>query len=289
MKEYEYEFAEFLYYTPGDLDRQARMWPVRAGRSLAKPNYRVGPKRIECYSFHFIHAGKLRLKYGGKAVTLQSGDLFCLFPDRTYYYEMAPAELTLRMSWLALDGERVPPLLKLIGLSPDKPYLEKAVTPQVKKTAEQTIQLLSGLERWNPAAALELQGLINRLFAGFLAGCSRPRFAESAGWLKECLAYMELHATEGITVQQVADYAGLHRSYFSQAFTQHFGISPAKYLQKIRMDKAIRLLEDTDASVTEIAFTLGYSNLGSFTRAFKMYCDIPPQAVRASRQGEQGS
>lgn len=281
VKEYEHEFAEMSYYSPGGLDRQARMWPVRAGRSLAKPNYRAGPKRIECFSLHFIHGGLLRLKYGEKTVVLQRGDLFCLFPDRTYYYETASAEQTLSMSWLALDGERVPPLLQQSGLSPDKPYREKAVTPQVKKTADQAIHKLAGIERWNPAAALELQGLISLLFSELLSAASKPPSAEPDDWLKECLAYMELHASEGITVQQAADYAGLHRSYFSSAFTRHVGMPPAKYLQHIRMEKAKRMLEDTNASVTEIAYTLGYSNLGSFSRAFKTHCKIPPQAVRA--------
>lgn len=79
MQEYEYEYAEFIYYTPGYLDKEAQIWPVRAGRSLAKPNYRVGPKRIECYSLHFVHEGMVRLEFDGKRVDLQKNDLFCLF------------------------------------------------------------------------------------------------------------------------------------------------------------------------------------------------------------------
>jgi transcriptional regulator GlxA family with amidase domain len=67
------------------------------------------------------------------------------------------------------------------------------------------------------------------------------------------------------------------------AFANRMGISPAKYLQKIRMDKAKRLQEETNSSITESAYTLGYANQCSFSRAFKMHSSILPQAVRASR------
>ncbi|MED4958397.1 AraC family ligand binding domain-containing protein, partial [Paenibacillus macerans] len=107
MREYDYEFAEFIYCTPGYLDKEAQLWPVRAGRSIAKPHYRVGPKRIECYSLHFVLEGKVCLEYADKRVELQKDDLFCLFPGRTYHYYALPEEPPPQMNWLALDGSRV--------------------------------------------------------------------------------------------------------------------------------------------------------------------------------------
>ena len=283
MQEYEHEFAEFIYYTPGSLDRESGIWPVRAGRNRAKPSYNVGPRRIECYSLHFIHEGSVQVEYEGGQAILQQGDLFCLFPDRTYHYAMLPSEANLQMSWLALDGERAESLLALAGLTPERPYRKKLITPRVKETADRLIQTLVATERWHPAAALELQGLVCSLFAELVANSDSANQTEPAGWIEECVEYMELHATEGITVQQVADFAGVHRSYFTNVFTSQIGMPPMKYLQKIRMDKAMRLLQETNATITEIALSLGYPNLYTFTRAFKIYNHVPPLAVRASR------
>ena len=283
MQEYEYEFADFIYYTPGDLDREGRIWPVRAGRSIAKPNYKVGPKRIECYSLHFVHQGHLRLEFDGGRVDLQKDDLFVLFPGRTYDYCRLPSDSTLRLSWLAVDGDRVMPLLELAGATPDKPYLQRRISARVRESAERVIGAMAGVERWKPAAALQLQSLVCGLFAELVADNAPPSAEEPAGWIHECMDFMELHATEGITVQQVAAFAGVHRSYFSNAFAQQVGMSPMKYIQKIRMEKAMRLLMDTDATVTEIALSLGYPNLYSFTRAFKVYYKAPPLTVRSTR------
>jgi len=280
MQEYDYEFAQFIYYTPGDLDKEGRLWPVRAGRSVAKPHYNVGPKRIECYSLHFVAEGKVRIEYAGKWAELQQGDLFCLFPGRTYHYRMLPSESPLRMSWLAIDGARVGPLLALAGLTPDRPYRKKAVTPAVEASAERAIEALSGIERWKPAEAMALQGMLCELFAGLLLDAVPSDATEPPGWIRECLDFMELHATEGISVQQVADFAGVHRSYFSNVFAEQVGMPPQKYMQRLRMQRAWRLLTETDASVTEIALSLGYPNLYTFTRAFKVYYKAAPQSVR---------
>ncbi|ACX63057.1 AraC family transcriptional regulator [Paenibacillus sp. FSL H8-0457] len=280
MQEYEYEYAEFIYYTPGYLDKEAQIWPVRAGRSLAKPNYRVGPKRIECYSLHFVHEGTVRLEFDGKRVDLQKNDLFCLFPGRTYYYHLLPSDAPLRMSWLALDGSRVRPLLELAGLVPESPFGRQMISSRVEKSAECVIDALAGVERWKPSVSLELHGLVYGLLAGMVPDAASAEPTELAGWINECLDYMELHATEGISVQQVAEFAGVHRSYFSNMFTSQVGMPPLKYLQRIRMDKAKRLLTETDATITEIALSLGYPNLYSFTRAFKIYFKVPPITMR---------
>ncbi|TJY38964.1 AraC family transcriptional regulator [Cohnella pontilimi] len=282
MQEFEYEFAEFIYYTPGYLDKEGQLWPVRAGRSIAKPNYKVGPKRIECYSIHFVQEGMVRFEYDGKWTKLQKGDLFCLFPGRTYYYDMLPSDSTLQLSWLALDGDRVKPLLELSGVKPERPFRDKIITPQVKESAERVIQALADVERWKPATALELQGLIYGLFAGLIPETAPSHSEEPPGWIHECMDFIELHATEGISVQQVAAFAGVHRSYFSNVFNSQVGMPPLKYIQKIRMDKAKRLLKETDATITEIALSLGYPNLYTFTRAFKTYYKVSPMALRAA-------
>nr|WP_094096465.1 AraC family transcriptional regulator [Paenibacillus physcomitrellae] len=283
MQEYEHEYAEFLYYTPGYLDREAQLWPVRAGRNVAKPHYKVGPKRIECYSLHFVLEGNVCFEFEGKRVELQPGDLFCLLPGRTYFYHALPSEQPLRMYWLAIDGSRVKPLLKLAGLVPERPFAKEIVTQQVRELLEDMIEKLGNLERWSPAASLELQGGICRLLAELIPETAPAELTEPSGWIGECIAFMDLHATEGITVQQVAAFAGVHRSYFSNVFTSQIGVSPQKFLQKIRMDKAKRLVIETDASVTEIALSLGYPSLYTFTRAFKMYYKMPPLAMRNSR------
>lgn len=281
MQEYDHEFAEFIYYTPGFLDKEAQLWPVRGGRSAAKANYKVGPKRIECYSLHFVLEGQVCLEYEDKKVSLQKGDLFCLFPGRTYDYYVLPSDPLLQMNWLAVDGSRVGPLLELAGITPERPYGQGLVSSRVREAIGRVLEALAGAERWNPSVSLELQGMICGLLAGIIPDTAPVHADEPSAWIRECMQFMDLHATEGISVQQAASFAGVHRSYFSNVFTSQVGVPPQKYLQQIRMEKARRLLTETDASVTEIALSLGYPNLYTFTRAFKSYYKLSPLAMRS--------
>lgn len=280
MREYEHEYADFLYYTPRELDKEGSIWPVRAGRSIAKPNYSVGPKRIECYSLHFVEEGKVCVEFDGSRAQLQQGDLFCLFPGRTYNYRMLPADATLQMRWIALDGDRVRPLLERAGLKPEMPVMTDRYTGTVKQSVEQLIHALAEAQKWTQSRSLRLYSLVYALFAGLIPDSPVPHTAKPVAWIRECMDFMELHATEGITVQQVADFAGVHRSYFSGVFTAQVGISPVKYILNIRMEKAQRLLRETDATITEIALSLGYPSLYTFTRAFKNCFNVSPLAVR---------
>ncbi|CAG7636686.1 HTH-type transcriptional activator RhaR [Paenibacillus solanacearum] len=279
MQEYEYEYAEFLYYTPKELDKQSQLWPVRGGRSVAKPNYRVGPKRIECYSLHIVQAGSLRLEFEGRRLHLGDNQLFCLFPGVTYHYTLDAADSPLALCWIAIDGPRTRTLLELAGLTPESPSVQLSDARGIEGTMSGIQRLMRDAAGWKPAVSLELQSQLYGLFAALTPDAVPVREGEPSAWIRDCIDFMELHASEGVSVQQVAVFAGVHRSYFSSVFARQVGMSPLKYLQNIRMSKARQLLRETDATITEIALSLGYPNLFSFTRAFKKVYSIPPSKV----------
>ncbi|UJF33799.1 helix-turn-helix transcriptional regulator [Paenibacillus hexagrammi] len=280
MQDFDYEQAHFVYYTPRKLDKDSQIWPVRAGSSQANPNYRVGPKRIDGYSLHQIHQGELWLEHQGERISLVEGDLFCLFPGITYHYGIANPASPLRLSWIVIDGPRAGGLLELAGLRADKPYTHLGKPDRIGEIMECIRVLMGEAGGWSAPVCLELQSLLFRLFAESAPEEEPIKEDEPAGWIQECIRFMELHAAEGVSVQQTASFAGVHRSYFTSVFTREVGISPLSYLQKIRMEKAQRLLRDTDATITEIALSLGYPNLFSFTRAFKNYCSVSPGVYR---------
>jgi AraC-like DNA-binding protein len=92
---------------------------------------------------------------------------------------------------------------------------------------------------------------------------------------------MELHYTEAINVNQIAQDFGLNRSYVTTALTKRIGQSPGQYIQSLRLQKGARLLRETDLSVTEIALTVGYPDLYSFSRAFANVHGLSPSKFRS--------
>ncbi|MBB6633093.1 hypothetical protein J2Z47_003456 [Cohnella thailandensis] len=80
MKETAYEYVDFRYYTPSEFEKLGGLWPIRSGTNVAKANYAVGTRMIECYSIHVILNGSVDYTFEDGKARLRKGDLFCLYP-----------------------------------------------------------------------------------------------------------------------------------------------------------------------------------------------------------------
>jgi AraC-like DNA-binding protein len=87
---------------------------------------------------------------------------------------------------------------------------------------------------------------------------------------------------EPLGVADLARAAGLSRAHFSRGFRRAFGEPPHSYLLSRRLERAARLLRDTDRPVYEICFAVGLSSIGSFTTSFTRAYGVSPTAYRAA-------
>jgi len=82
------------------------------------------------------------------------------------------------------------------------------------------------------------------------------------------------------TVATLAGRVGMSRSAFSARFTQLVGESAMRYAVRWKMQAALAQLQETDASLTELATRLGYDSDAAFSRAFKRIVGVSPGAAR---------
>lgn len=275
MKEFDHEFAEHIYYTASAFEKKGGLWPVRAGRNEAKPGYSVGPKIIECYSIHFVLEGAVDFEYKAGSATLSSGDLFCLYPHHKYLYRRAISadkQAPLRLYWLAFNGAQAPYLLDRLGISREKPYLRDRLTPDTEAALRETLALMQGA-----GDDYRLSAAMYRVFGHLRDARERDRAEPGEEhWIATAINHMQTHYMEGITVADVVRVAGVHRSHLYSAMARETGMGPQQYLTKLRMERAVEMLKTRAYSVTEVALSLGYPDLYSFTRAFGNYFGTPP-------------
>ncbi len=91
------------------------------------------------------------------------------------------------------------------------------------------------------------------------------------------------------TLNQMAEMACLSPFHFCRVFRRAAGIPPAAFFTALRLDRAKRLLLDTDASVTEICYTLGYASLGAFTTRFSHHVGVSPGRFRRLPEATLGA
>jgi AraC-like DNA-binding protein len=111
----------------------------------------------------------------------------------------------------------------------------------------------------------------------FAAGGLTPRA------LQRVRDYIEAHLVENIELQALADIAGLSRFHFARMFKQSVGTPPHCYLMQRRLERAQKLLAESNLSITQIALESGFAEQSHFSRRFRLSFGITPRAFRWSR------
>ena len=92
--------------------------------------------------------------------------------------------------------------------------------------------------------------------------------------------FMEANVAREITVDHLAQRAGMSARNFDRRFRAAVGETPSSYMQKLRVEKAKRLLETTHDTIGEIMLRVGYEDERSFRRLFHSLTALSPKAYR---------
>ena len=91
---------------------------------------------------------------------------------------------------------------------------------------------------------------------------------------------MDRAYAEPLDVRAVATVAHVSPAHFSRSFRAVFGETPHRYLQRRRVERSMFLLRETDRSVTDVCFDVGFGSLGTFSRTFSRIVGETPSAYR---------
>jgi len=102
---------------------------------------------------------------------------------------------------------------------------------------------------------------------------SRPQRQAIEAYVRENLAARP-------SPRDLADHIRLSHDYFSRLFTQTFGMPPRAWLVQERLRRGARSLADSVQNISEVANSLGYSDVGAFSHQFKQRYGMSPRAYR---------
>lgn len=85
---------------------------------------------------------------------------------------------------------------------------------------------------------------------------------------------------ENLSLEMIAQHVGISRCYFSRCFKIYSGYSLTEYINRKRVQKAEKMLKETDKSITEISMECGYGSVRNFNRVYKRLTGDIPQNYR---------
>lgn len=87
--------------------------------------------------------------------------------------------------------------------------------------------------------------------------------------------------TQPLDLDELARSANFSRYHFLRAFRRAFHVTPHEYLTRKRIERAKELLAESELTVTEICFEVGFESLGSFSTLFHKIVGWSPSIYRA--------
>jgi AraC-like DNA-binding protein len=106
----------------------------------------------------------------------------------------------------------------------------------------------------------------------------------SPGAMRRVREYVEVHLGETIDLSMLAGVAALSVHHFARQFKQSAGVTPHVYLTQKRVERAQKMLVQTNISLAEIAFAVGFSDQGHLARHFRHMLGITPREFRWSQR-----
>ncbi len=102
----------------------------------------------------------------------------------------------------------------------------------------------------------------------------RDRIRELQGWIAD-------HTADDLTVAALASRAGYSERHLTRVFLDEIGETPARYVQRVRVDVARRRLEESTDAIDAVAVTAGFGSTETLRRAFVREVGVAPTQYRA--------
>ncbi|MFD6440955.1 bifunctional transcriptional activator/DNA repair enzyme AdaA [Peribacillus sp. NPDC060186] len=99
-------------------------------------------------------------------------------------------------------------------------------------------------------------------------------------WIEQITEWINQHYSEPLTLNKLADISHGSPYHLQRLFKRVKGLSPTEYIQQLRLEKAIRMLESSEQPVTEIGLAAGFSSTPYFITLFKKKMGNTPSGYR---------
>jgi transcriptional regulator, AraC family len=257
------------------------------GSERCDPLHSFGPTVKNHFLFHYVLSGKGRLYSFNKGTqndssiyTIKAGEGFLLTPNIINTYE-ADKDDPWNYVWVEFEGLKAQRYLEEIGLSSKNLIF----TPKEYNNDDNSIKDNLMFLLNNPSAPDS--AILGHLYLFFYALLENSSFnnTKSASnlqefYVREAINYIEKNYNNNISVENIAKWCNLDRSYFGKIFKNSMKTTPQEFLIKYRLSKACEMLKDNNISIREISELTGYPNQFHFSRSFKEVYNMSPRQWR---------
>jgi AraC-like DNA-binding protein len=265
--------------------------------SRAMPHALEPHRHQHAFEVCYIKRGSTSWRVGDDIFDLQPGELFMTWPNELHGGVdgiMHPCEIY----WVIFS---LTPEAGSFGMLPLETGEMLGQLNQINQRrcrvsahiADHFEHLLAAVISEQPFSGLTARASMQLLLCDVLEAFSAPDADPPtrrgyAPRIQRAIHWMHREIGHEINIEDAARIADLKSSQFRKQFQRETGFSPIEYLTRIRIQKAKGMLLETDASITDIAFSLGFSSSQYFATVFRKSTGTTPREFRNSYANAEG-
>lgn len=269
----------FKHTVKTSADSTASLTVTYSGHEKCKPSQHWGKGVREQFILHYIVSGSGTYKTPHGEFHLNSGDVFLIRPYTEIEY-CADNKSPWEYYWVNFTGTDADYILSRTDFTEENPVMNNC-GPDVEK-AMTDILLNAGNSRH------ERIGMTGRLYIllSLLVAESAPpenNISDKKSHrriLRTAKNYINTNYPLQISVDDIAEAAGISRTTLFRIFKDELNLSPIDYLIDCRINQAKKLLSETGLSITAVARSSGYEDNLYFSRVFKKITGCTPTDYR---------
>ena len=236
------------------------------------------------YIIHFIVDGKGTYFNANSMLTgktlIRKNQAFGIFKNDSINY-LSERGNPFYYYWVGFDGEEADRIMRYVGFTEESPVIN-INNPQKIISAFKAL-ISAGKKQDMYRATFAFLNLIIALHDNNESRSGNVLFAKENYILKQAEDYITQHISENITIAGIAKGINVSREHFSRLFKEKYNISPHKYILRLKLKQAETMLLSSDASISQIANALNFSDIYTFSRAFKTCYKISPSQFRKTK------
>ena len=264
--------CQYFFNTPSGNVKNLFFYPTIIGDFTYLPGYIKQRSSFDSYLLMFVESGSLELETSGSKEVATAGTIVFLNCYLPHSYGSPNGAHVL---WFHFDGVLAKDYYNEFYsrngnvILPSNPH----------EFREMFVGLLSNFTNQKEIDEISLSLSITSILTGLFAG-SVDNYSITSNSIRHALSYISEHFTEDVSLNELADIAGLSPYYFSRAFKKETGVSPHQYVINTRISFAKYYLSSSQKSISEIAHDSGFKDESAFCFTFKKREGVTPKEYR---------
>ena len=236
------------------------------------------------YQILYVAGGKGHFELSKGETEVEEGEAVLFLPGQPQKYQYYLSEQP-DIYWLHFSGKHAEKIPRMLGC-PEGGLCRVGVHGEYISVLDRIIRELQmkrpGFEELSSLYAREMFLLMSRHMA------ERENRLAAEGRIQEAIEMMNRDFASERSISEYAAIFGVSTCWFIRSFREYMGISPQKYIIRVRMEKAKEFLLFSSYQIGEISSLIGYDNPLYFSRIFHSVTGVSPRQYRENFREKNG-